>query len=66
MTTDQFSAFARLVNEMRSAQKKYFESRSSTRLSESKRLEARVDQALLNLEAIIKPASPPAEQKNLF
>lgn len=43
MTLD---ALARLVAEMRRAQKEYFRTRSSTTLEESKRLEKSVDAAV--------------------
>jgi hypothetical protein len=38
--------FAKLVAEMRSAQKEYFRTRSTSSLETSKRLEKQVDQAL--------------------
>jgi hypothetical protein len=38
-------AFARLVNEMRQAQKEYFRTRSPAALERSKQLEKRVDEA---------------------
>lgn len=43
MTLDQF---ARLVADMREAQREYFRTRSSTALDRSKRLERQVDQAI--------------------
>ena len=48
--------FADLVQQMRDAQRKYFPTRSSQALAESKRLESIVDQALEEREARKIPA----------
>ena len=64
MTPEQSITFARTVDAMRAAQKKYFETRTSTNLMEAKKLEARVDQLLLNYKQILQPT--PIEQNKLL
>jgi len=41
--------YAKLVNEMRTAQKDFFRTRSGTALEQSKRLERQVDEATRNI-----------------
>lgn len=55
--------FFQLVSQMRSEQKKFFITRSSSALKESKRLERIID---AEIERVQKITNPPAEQKTLF
>lgn len=55
--------FFQLVSQMRTEQKKFFNTRSSAALKESKRLERIID---AEIERVEKITNPPAEQKTLF